>query len=229
MKHPNMLSLFYWRNANHIKLIMKFSKFLILTLINFSSYGQIKLFMVDSSSLPKSIKYLGHIVHALKWTDSLGLNYLIATETGRIYSKRKDEEDLFDAYLYAYHYVFKKDSIKLLWKVNDYNKGCNLDLDFYFVDRAFAVTDLDKNGLAEIWLMYKNSCHGDVSPVPTKIIMHEKTKKYTLRGESRVKVSATDYVGGNYTFDDNFKNGKLVFRQYLEKLWIENKMEKWHR
>ena len=59
--------------------------------------------------------------------------------------------------------------------------------------------------------------------------MYEGTKKYALRGESRVRVSATDFIGGNYSLDDNFKNGQLVFRQYAEKLWTQNKMEKWHR
>src|SRR5438045_6272198 len=100
---------------------------------------------------------------------------------------------------------------------------------YYFVDKAFAVTDLDKNGVAEVWVMYKNSCHGDVSPVTTKIIMYEGTKKYALRGESRVKVSATDYEGGSYILDDNFKNGESAFRKYAEKLWAQNKIEKWHR
>jgi hypothetical protein len=77
--------------------------------------------------------------------------------------------------------------------------------------------------------MYKNSCHGDVSPVPTKIIMYEGIKKYALRGESRVQVSEKDYVGGSYTLDDNFKNGQLIFRKYAEKLWAQNKIEKRHR
>jgi hypothetical protein len=213
-----------------IKLLMKFTTFLILnTLIGFSSYGQIKLTKLDSSSLPKRIKYVGRIINAVKWTDSLGLNYAVTTETGRIYSKAKDEEDLFDAFLYAYHYVVKNDSTKLSWRIYDYNKGCNLDLNFYFIDKAFAVTDLDKNGLAEIWVMYKNSCHGDVSPVPTKIIMYEGNKKYALRGESKVQVSATDFVGGTYTLDDNFKNGKSIFRQYAENIWSKNKNETWHR
>jgi hypothetical protein len=212
-----------------IKLLMKFSTFLIMALVHISSYGQIKLTKLDSSNLPQNLKYVGHIINAVKWTDSLGLNYVLTTETGRIYSKVKDEEDLFDAFLYGYHYVIKNDSAKLIWKIYDYNKGCDLDLDFYFIDKAFAVTDLDKNGIAEVWVIYKNSCHGDVSPVPTKIIMYEANKKYTLRGESRVQVSAKDYVGGNYIVDENFKNGKLAFKQYAEKLWALNKVEKWHR
>lgn len=123
-------------------------------------------------------------MHAVKWQDSLGLNFFIATETGKIYSKVKDEENLFDAYLYAYHYVVKNDSTKLLWRIYDYNKGCDLDLDLYFIEKAFAITDLDKNGLSEIWVMYKNSCHGDVSPVPTKIIMYEGTKSMRCEGKA---------------------------------------------
>ena len=208
---------------------MKFTTFLILTLICISSYGQIKLTKLDNTNFPKNIKYVGHIVNAVKWTDSLGLNYFVTTETGKISSKTKDEEDLFDAFLYAYHYVINKDSCKLMWRIYDYNKGCGLDLDFYFIDKALSVTDLDKNGIAEIWVMYKNACHGDVSPVPIKIIMYEGNKKYALRGESKVKISATEFMGGNFTLDDNFKNGNIVFRQYAEKLWTQNKVEKWHR
>ena len=207
---------------------MRFSTFIILTLTHISSYGQVKLTKVDSANLPQNLKYVGHIINAVKWTDSLGLNYVITTETGRIYSKAKDD-DLFDAFLYAYHYVIKNGNNKSIWKIYDYNKGCDLDLDFYFIDSTFAVTDLDKNGIAEVWIMYKNSCHGDVSPVPTKIIMYEGNKKYALRGETRVQVSETDYVGGNYSIDGNFKNGKPAFRQYAEKLWAQNKIEKWHR
>jgi hypothetical protein len=125
---------------------MKFITFLILALISICSYGQIKLTKLDSANLPKNIKYSGHMINAVKWKDSLGLNYLITTETGRIYRKVKDEEDLFDAFLYAYHYVVERDSCKLLWRLNDNNRGCDLDLDFYFVDKTFAVTDLNKNG-----------------------------------------------------------------------------------
>jgi hypothetical protein len=205
---------------------MRFLIFATLTIISISSLGQIKLTKLDSLAIPKNIKYLGHVTTAVKWPDDFGLNYTITSETGRIYSKVKDEENLFDAFLYAYHYIVKNDSVKLIWKIYDYNRGCGLDLDFYFIDKAFAVTDLDKDGVAEIWVMYRNSCHGDVSPVPTKIIMYEGNKKYALRGESRVQVSATDFVGGNFTLDDNFKTGNTLFRQYAEKMWTQNKIQK---
>jgi hypothetical protein len=203
--------------------------FFALTLISVYSFGQVKITKIDSSNLSKNVKYLGHIVNAVKWTDSLGQNLVITTETGQYISKSMPEDGYRDAALYGYHYILNGDSVKLTWKVYDFNNECPVDLDLYFIDKSFAITDLDKNGIAEVWLMYKNSCHGDVSPVPTKLVMYEGVKKYALRGTSKVKVSATEYEGGEFTFDHNFKNAVLVFRQYAEKLWTQNRIEKWHR
>jgi len=208
---------------------MSFTPFLTMLLICTTSLGQVKLTKLDRSTVPKNLDYLGHIINAVKWKDSLGLHYVIATETGKIQSKTVDEEGYKDAALYAYHYVIKNEGSKLIWKVYDFNKECPVDLSLYYIDKTFAVTDLDKNGIAEVWLMYKNACQGDVSPMPTKIIMYEGNKKYALRGESNVKISATEFKGGSFTLDENFKNGNFTFKQYAEKLWTQNKVEKWHR
>jgi len=208
---------------------MKLVSFLIFLLVSISSFGQFNLIKLDSSSIPKKLKYFGHIINAVKWTDSLGLNYVIATEIDSIQGKPKSIDEYSDASLSAYHFVFNGDSSKLLWKVYDFNKECPVDLDLYFINKTFAVTDLDKNGIAEVWIMYKNYCHGDVSPVPTKIIMYEGNTKYALRGESRVQVSENEFIGGNYTLDDNFRKGNVTFKQFAEKLWAQNKNEKWKR
>ena len=204
---------------------MKFSTFLTLTLIGISSYGQIRLTKRDSAGLPKKIKYIGHLFNAVMWKDSLGQNIVTTSETGAFQRKTIEEDSYRDAALYACHYILSGDSARLIWKVYDFNNECPLDLDLYFIDKTFAVTDLDKNGIAEVWLMFKNACHGDVSPVTTKIIMYEAGKKYALRGESKVKVSATEFMGGNFTLDNNFKNGNMAFRQYAEKLWSQNRIE----
>ena len=97
----------------------------------------------------------------------------------------------------------------------------------YFIDKAFAVTDLNKDGKAEVWIMYKVSCQGDVSPVPMKIIMYQYNKKFAVRGTTKVKVSAQEYVGGDFAFDDAFKIAPAEFRQYAEKLWKQHKQETW--
>lgn len=208
---------------------MKLISILLMPIFYIPSYGQIKLTKLDSTSLPATIQYTGHINNAVKWMDSISTHFVITSITGQVKTTPKDEEDGSDAYLYVYHYIVKNDSTKLLWRISDYNKACPFDIELYFVGKAFSVTDLDKNGMAEVWVMYKNSCQSDVSPVPTKIIMYEGIKKYALRGESRVKISATEYIGGSFTLDDNLKNGNALFRQYAEKLWIKNKTETWNQ
>jgi hypothetical protein len=100
-------------------------------------------------------------------------------------------------------------------------------MDLYFVGNAFAVTDLNKDGEAEVWIMYKNSCHGDASPVAMKIIMYHDNKKFAVRGTTKVPVSANEYAGGEFTFDDAFKKAPAEIRQYAERLWKQHQVETW--
>lgn len=194
---------------------MKYSILTIFSLFNFSLFGQVKFSNIAIKDLPSSIKYSGRVINAVSWEDSLGLNYVITTETG---NTERNKEGYYNAKLYAQHYVMNADSAKLLWRVYDYEADCGLDLDFGFIQKAFAITDLDKNNIAEVWVMYQNSCHGDISPVSMKIIMYEGTKKYALRGESKLNLG-NEYGGGGFQLDNNFKHGNILFRQYAENLW----------
>ena len=117
--------------------------------------------------------------------------------------------------------------MKLTWRVQDFVKDCELDLKANFIKNSFAVTDLDKNGKAEVWIMYETICTGDISPSTMKIIMYEDEKKYAIRGKRKAKISATEYIGGEYTFDEAFKKAPKVFRQYAINLWKTNIMQTW--
>lgn len=206
---------------------MKTTLTIILCFFIGTSFGQIKAIKLDKNKIPANIVFKGKMVYGTQWKDNLGLNYFVASENST--GVRIKGGELPDATLFAYHYVLRNDSTKLLWRVYDYNDACDLDLNFYFIDKAFAITDLDNNGISEVWMMYKNSCHGDVSPIPTKIIMYEGDTKYALRGESKVKYSQTEFEGGTFTLDNNFKKGKTIFRIYAEKLWAKNINETWER
>ena len=203
-----------------------FGLFLSLILTQ-TCLGQFNLIQLDKNSIPKSIQYKGNIVEAVRWTDNTGDNIVILTATDKTQSKNAPDDSYSDGALYAYHYLVSGDSTKLTWKVHDYVKECPVDMFLYFLDKTFAVTDLNKDGKAEVWIMYKVSCQGDVSPIPMKIIMYQDNKKFAVRGTTKVKVSATDYMGGEYSFDEAFKYAPVEFRQYAEKLWKEHKVETW--
>jgi len=203
-----------------------------LTVVSFTvAHSQIK--KLDANNLPKDIRYEGKIIDAVRYTDGLGDNIVLTTETGIYQSKKfKHEADGSDAELFAYHYIIKNGVAAPTWKVYDYISDCPVDIEASFVKDTFQVTDLDKDGTKEVWMMYKTVCHGDVSPCDMKVIMYEGTQKYALRGENKVAVGKNDngeyrYIGGEYKADPAFTNGPATFLTFAKALWEKNIMQKW--
>lgn len=186
---------------------------------------------IDSTQFPPSIKYEGFVKNAFRWKDKLGDNLVILTETGISFNdKFKHELDGRDAELFAYHFIVSENEVKQTWKVYDFISDCPVDIAASFIKNAFEVTDLDKNGIAETWLIYETACHGDVSPSNMKIIMYENNKKYAMRGETKIQVVLSEngkkqFLGGEYKLDENFKKGPKVFKEFAQKLWNDNTIE----
>jgi len=199
-------------------------KLLNLTLLLFciTGFAQVKTTQLDKTSIPKAIAYKGKIVSAVKFKDGGEETIVVTTETGEYQSKAETDESFRDAELFAYCYVLKNGVWAEKWKVYDFMKDCPVDLEANFIKNTFAVTDLDKNGKAEVWLMYNTGCHGDPSPINMKVLMYEGAKKYAMRGSTKVRISETEYEGGQYTFDDPFKQAPKVFKDYAIKLWDKN-------
>jgi hypothetical protein len=59
-----------------------------------------------------------------------------------------------------------------------------------------------------------------------KIIMYEDGKKYAVRGEAKVVLSAKETYGGRYTIDNAFLAGPKVFKDYAAQLWQKNLVER---
>jgi hypothetical protein len=195
--------------------------------------GQISVKQLDLAILPKGIKYEGKIKTAVRWVDSLGDNIAILTETGIYQSKKfKHENEGGDAELFAYHYIVKGDSAFQTWRVYDYISDCPVDIEAEFIKNSFQVTDLNKDGISEIWVMYKTVCHGDVSPCDMKIIMYHGQKKFAMRGQNKV-FGGTDekgknhYIGGDYKYDKAFAEGPKEFLEFAKRLWDKNIMQTW--
>lgn len=191
-----------------------------------SAQSKVKLTPLDKKNLPAAIKYEKHdgiIQHAVQWTDKNGINMAICTETG-VYEYNGDTDaggsiGGSNAELYAYHYLVNNNAATLTWKVSDYIRDCPVDIEAHYIPNTFAVTDLNKNGLTEVWLMYVTVCHGDVSPLDMKIIMYEDKQKFAMRGQNKIKFSPGQFIGGEYKFDEAFAKGPAVFRDYAKKMW----------
>jgi hypothetical protein len=183
------------------------------------SQGKISILSFDAQSLPGEIRHQGKIVNGARWIDSNGENFLLLTQTGKIPSKGKsaaEEEDNFDAEIYAYNYVKKDDKVSLLWKITDFERKCSFDLYAGFLKGALFITDLDSNGVAESLFLYKLSCRSDVSPATLKLIMHEGVTKYAIRGTTKLP---GDGGGGEMNIDAAFKAAKPVLREFAVENW----------
>lgn len=202
---------------------MKYTVCIVCMLLSKLVFAQPKVITISKTSIPKSISYKGNIVKAVEWKETSVKHIVLLTEK----HESKTDTDERSAALYVYHYTVTNDSAVQTWKVYDHVDDCPLDIILSFIDDAFAVTDLDNNGKPEVWIMYKISCQGDVSPIPMKIIMYEDNKKFAVRGTAQVNFSEKEFEGGEFTFDDAFKNGNIVFRTYATKLWEKHKIHSW--
>ena len=188
--------------------------------------AQITSKKLDTKQIPSSLKYKGNVIDAIQWKDNQGENILILTETGE-FAHTKENPDSRDAELYGYHFVKKEKEWKLLWKIVDFIRECDVDIILQFKKEVTSITDLNKNNIAETWLFYELSCAGDVSPNDIKLIMHEGEKKYAIRGSQKM-IFKTDpnekpgVVGGDKTIDPAFKSGPVNFLEYANKLWDKN-------
>jgi hypothetical protein len=181
--------------------------------------GKISILSFDAQSLSGEIRYQGKIVGGARWMDSNGENFLLLTQTGKFPSKAKsaaEEDDNFDAEVYAYDYVKKDGKVSLLWKITDFERSCSFDLYAGFLKGALFITDLDSNGVAESLFLYKLSCRSDVSPAKLKLIMHEGVTKYAIRGTTKLP---GDYGGGEMNIDAAFKEAKPMLREFAVENW----------
>ncbi len=177
----------------------------------------------NENQLPKEITYNGKMKESIRFIDKLGEHLVITTETGIFVNEKfKHENEGCDAELFAYHFDIKGNFYTQTWKVYDFISDCPVDIAAEFVPNTLQVTDLNQNGIAETWMVYKTVCHGDVSPCNMKVIMYEGSQKYAMRGEDKIVLSETEVYGGEYSFDNAFKNACDEFREFALNLWNNN-------
>jgi hypothetical protein len=176
------------------------------------------------ASLPAAARGLvkGNFKQGFRWNDLDGENYLILTETGAFEpSGRKarpnNPTNGQDAELYAYRFVNVNGQFLQVWRVTDFVRDCPLDVTAEFLSAATEITDLDNDGFAEVWMMYKTACRGDVSPAVLKIIMYEGTQKYAMRGTTHITQSGI-VAGGDRTPDARLRANR-TFLRHAERKW----------
>ena len=158
----------------------------------------------------------GSVVASKSCTDRLGSGEVVLVEEREREYACGGDAPCRDKYIHAYRFADDEQ----VWQIYDYVDDCPLALNVEFFPDALRITDLDGDGLNEIWVAYRLGCRGDVSPIDMKIIMYEGRKKYAIRGTQRISIDTID-EGGEYKMDAAFREGPESFRMYGWKLWLE--------
>ncbi|MGI4870368.1 MAG: M949_RS01915 family surface polysaccharide biosynthesis protein [Janthinobacterium lividum] len=194
-----------------------------LLLLAPAAHAQLQVSSLTAVAVPARLPHTGSVVQALRYTDRTGTYTVLATQVAPRIPPGKTADDGPSADLYAYQYPAA--STAPSWQLHDYVAGCPLDLQARFCAKGLSVTDLNQDGTAEVWLVYRTVCRGDVSPSTQKIIMYEGSRKYAVRGTSRLATGPGQYSGGTYTLDAIWQAAPAAFRQHAAQIWQQHLIE----
>lgn len=196
---------------------------------SFDKADDIIMKVFDKNNLPSGIKFSGKIVDGKRWVDKSGENILILTETAKKKGSKKGfgEDDYYSAELFGYQFLNRGGDYELLWKVNDFIKDCEFDLTLNHIKNSLSITDLNKNGIGESTFLYRMSCRSDVSPSELKLMMHEGSDKYAVRGRMFINIQESK-EGGEYKVDKSFDSAPAGFLDYAKSQWKEFREEKFN-
>ncbi len=165
-----------------------------------------------------------HLKEAKKWNDAAGENWLVLYETGVFGNKQNNTSS---AKLSAALFLKNDTGFVQQWKLNDLVNDCDVDVVCQFYKNHLAITDLNKNGIAEVTMVYTLSCRGDVSPNEKKLIMYESRKKYAMRG-AELLIMQKDTVGGSMTADAQFAELSPEVQQFVKDHWQKFGLQKYN-
>jgi hypothetical protein len=196
---------------------------------------------LNPDEIPGEIGYQGDtLLAAYRYTDKTGENIVILTEDDIVYLEEETEEELgewefipVDDYksLRAYRSLKTKNgNWEEVWRVYD-TQDCSsmTGLEAEFVRGSLTFTDLNNDGIAEIWFMYIKRCAGDVSPHEMYLMMYDNEEAYTMAGENKIVFGEEFTMGGEYKMDDKFlnKNTTPEFVDYAKAMWEKYISYKW--
>lgn len=192
-------------------------------LLSFGAQAQLRVSPLTPSAVPATLQRSGRVVQALRYTDRTGTYTVLATQSSPAPDPAAQASDGQRADLYAYQYPASGSAPT--WQLHDFVADCPLDIAAEFRPKGLTVTDLDQDGIAEVWLVYRTTCRGDVSPSTQKIIMHEGAQKYAVRGTSRIAIGNGRHDGGTYVLDAAWQAAPVALHQHAAQLWQQHRAE----
>jgi hypothetical protein len=176
---------------------------------------------ITEKDLPTEISYQDDFVEGYRYTDKTGDNIVFITE-GEVteWGRDKDGYILSNKDLRAYRFLKTDNEWEEVWRVYDMEFECFHYPVAEFVKGAFSITDLNNDGIAEIWMIYVKSCLGGVDPANMYLRMYNDENIFTMTGETKIIFTDGYSIGGEYEIE-NLSPHKTPpeFVEYAKELW----------
>lgn len=166
---------------------------------------------LSAAELPAGIEARGSLVSALAWRDASG------ERVAAFWRKHNQRQGSARLQVDLWSAAPGRPSA-IVRSVKDAVLDCEFDLTAEFVEQALGVTDLDRDGVAELTFAYRTGCASDVSPVTLKLLLLEGKQKYIVRGSTRVDVGPGERVGGDKKIDPALARVP-PFREHALRVW----------
>lgn len=168
--------------------------------------------------LPPFVDFIGENSDTLTWTDNQGVHLLLLEQS---HALSNEEERTISKTIRATHWLVKGGQHKKTWSFEDGVKDCPLDVEAKFLT-APRFTDLDKDGIYEVWFMVQKACKGDISPSEVLVIMVDKENKtYRLEAEQLLVFPDKSTDGGAYDLKD-FLQLSQVYQDHAVEYLLKN-------
>lgn len=94
-----------------------------------------------------------------------------------------------------------------------------VDIEAHFYPETFSVTDLDRNGTAELTFAYYRFCGGGIDPRDVTVVLKEGGSAYVLEGQSLVKVGDDPAFGGEFEMEAALAKAPIWLQKKVLTTW----------
>lgn len=188
--------------------------------------ADVKSSPVDAAFLARvGIKPIDTLAEARQVQDAGGRHVLVLTRSEEPTHSTYDPDSKERIELLATYYDEVSGGWKQAWTIKEVVDCPGLDLAGRFLSKGVTVTDLDRNGVAEVTVPYFTFCGGGVDPGVLKVILRQGDTKFALRGETELRLKGMAPTGGQNKPDkDLLLPANAVFKRHLDKVWQQVKV-----
>lgn len=171
--------------------------------------------------LPRFVDFTSEESDTLTWADEQGVHFLQLKKSEMFLD---EAEMVASHYLNVTHWLESGESRLATWHYADSIVACYVDVEAKFL-AAPRFTDLDEDGVYEVWFITQLACKGDISPSRVQVVMVDKEEFFQLDAEQKLifpngvtdggayqlgsfvslpeayQTYAVEYLFRNYTFD----------------------------